>query len=228
MKPKQHIVNVLLATGLLMANRPGLTAPSPNGGYVQHNLISDIATNAPHADARLVNPWGIVAGPDSVWVNDNGTGLMTIYGPFGQVYRYAVHIPAPGGGTGTPTGLAFNGTSGFVLTRGNARATSTFLMSTEDGTITAWNERITGTNAAIVVDNSGSGAVYKGLDLARSTSGNPQIYAANFHAGFVDIFDSSFQYVSSFTDSNLPPNFAPFNVHHIRGYLMVSFALQNL
>ncbi len=101
-------------------------------------------------------------------------------------------------------------------------------MATEDGTLAAWNHVVNGTNAAIIMDKSGSGAVYKGLDLIRGPAGKPQIYAANFHVGVVDVFDGNFQYVSSFTDSNLPPNFAPFNVHNILGYVMVSFALQKL
>ena len=60
-------------------------------------------------------------------------------------------------------------------------------MSTEDGTITAWAQRVSGSNATIVVDNSGSGAIYKGLAIARATNGAPQIYGANFHAGVVDV-----------------------------------------
>ncbi len=228
MKTTLYGLGLAAGLGLRLANMTALAASPPNGGYFEHNLVSDLATNALHTDARLVNPWGILAGPGSVWVNDNGPGLMTVYGSLGQAFKLAIHIPAPGGGTGTPSGLVLNDSAGFVLTHANQRAPSTFLMSTEDGTITAWNEKLNGTSAVIAVDNSGSGAVYKGLDLARGASGKPHIYAANFHAGAVDIFDENFHYVSSFTDPNVPPNFAPFNVHNLRGYLIVSFALQKL
>jgi uncharacterized protein (TIGR03118 family) len=141
---------------------------------------------------------------------------------------FAIQVPNPAGGAGAPTGLAFNDTAAFVITNGNRHAQSTFLMATEDGTITAWNQRISGSNAVIVVDNSGAGAVYKGLAIARDTNGAPRIYAANFHAGVVDVFDAHFQPVGSFTDSNLPAFFAPFNVRTIRGKLFVTFALQKL
>jgi len=101
-------------------------------------------------------------------------------------------------------------------------------MATEDGTITAWNNAITGTNAVIVADRSDTEAIYKGLAIARDTNDAARLYAANFDAGVVDVFDGNFQYLSSFTDSNVPPLFAPFNVQNIRGNLFVTFAKQEL
>jgi uncharacterized protein (TIGR03118 family) len=122
--------------------------------------------------------------------------------------------------------LIFNDTRQFVITNGMHHAPSTFLAATEDGTIVAWNYYLTGSNAVIVADNSGSGAVYKGLAIARLTNGTPEIYAANFHAGVVDVFDPQFQYVGSFTDTNLPAGFAPFNIKRFGDTLFVTFALQ--
>ncbi len=40
-------------------------------------------------------------------------------------------------------------------------------MVTEDGTIVAWNEKINKTNGVIVVTNSASGAVHKGVSHRR-------------------------------------------------------------
>ncbi len=197
-------------------------------GYVEFDLVSDLASNAPVQDSRLVNPWGIVAGPESIWVNDNGPGLTTVYSPSGHPSAFSISIPGTNGGSGTPSGLVFNNTGSFVVTNGSASAPSTFMMATEDGTIAAWSESISGSNAVIVVDNSGSGAVYKGLAIATDTNGNPNLYAANFHAGTIDMFNSQFQFVSSFTDANVPTNFAPFNIRNIQGRLFVTFALQKL
>src|SRR5262252_8563950 len=59
--------------------------------YTPHNLVFDgTATNftADHADANLVNAWGITFGPGSpVWVANNGSSTSTVYdgtgaGPF--------------------------------------------------------------------------------------------------------------------------------------------------
>ncbi len=52
--------------------------PNTNAGYKVSKLVSDLSTAAPRMDARLVNPWGVVAGPGLVWVNDNGTGLTIV------------------------------------------------------------------------------------------------------------------------------------------------------
>ncbi len=198
-----------------------------NASYVEVNLVSDIATNAPRSDLRLVNPWGLMAGPGVVWVNDNGSGLTTVYVGLGHPFDFAINIAAPDGtNAGTPTGLVFNDTRQFVVTNGVESGPGTFFAATEDGTITAWNSAA-GSNAVIVVDNSGSGAVYKGLAIARLTNGAPQLYAANFHAGVVEVFDTDFQHVGSFTDTNLPAGFAPFNIKNIDGDLYVTFALQD-
>ncbi len=229
MKTKLNHSYVLIAAGVLaLAATPAMAdhGSRTNSGYLQLNLVSDISTNALHADPRLLNPWGFVAGPGSIWINNNHSGVTTVYGPSGRTSDSAINIPAPGGGPGAPTGLIFNDTAQFVITNGNRHNQSDFLMATEDGTITAWSQRISGSDAVIVA--SRTDAVYKGLAIARDTNGAPHIYAANFHAGVVDVFDGQFQYVSSFTDANLPDHFAPFNIRNIRGKLFVTFALQKL
>lgn len=202
-------------------------AAHTNSGYAQVNLVSDLANNAPHTDHRLVNPWGIVAGDEAIWVNDNGTGLTTVYGLSGKIFQFAINIPAPDGSPGgTPTGLVFNETPQFVITNGHKHGPSTFLMATEDGTITAWNRNFSGTQAVIVVNNAAAMAVYKGLAIAATSNGMHQIYAANFHAGAVDVFDAGFNPVGSFTDPDVPANFAPFGIRTLFGRLFVTFALQ--
>jgi uncharacterized protein (TIGR03118 family) len=199
-----------------------------NPGYTQINLVADEAGEASRRDERLVNAWGILAGRTSVWVNNAETGLTTVYGPGGQLSDFAITVPGPNGDQGEPTGLILNNTRGFVVSKGSRQAPSTFIMVTENGTINAWNDKISGTNAPVMADRSAFEAVYKGAAIARDTNGVHHLYAANFHQGVVDIFNDQFQYVSSFTDSNLPPNFAPFNIRNIRGRLFVTIALQLL
>jgi uncharacterized protein (TIGR03118 family) len=219
---------VLAATVAAAALCSTSFAGNTNTGFVQVNLVSNTNTyNAQQIDPRLLNPWGIVLGEEAVWVNDNHSGLTTVYTPQGGILHFAITIPAPGSTSGgAPDGLVFNDTTQFVITNGSRHAPSTFIMSTEDGTITAWNHQVTGSNAVIIVDNSGSQAVYKGLALVRDSDGHPLLYAANFRGGVVEIYNGQFQQVSSFTDSNLPAHFAPFNVANILGHVFVSFALQ--
>jgi uncharacterized protein (TIGR03118 family) len=212
-----------------------------NGGYTEMDLVSDGSnTNALHVDPNVVNAWGIVAGTKTVWINDNGTGLLTAYSPVGKPMKPVVNIPLPTGPTGgSPSGLVLNNTTNFVVSSGGKTAPATFLLATEDGFIVAWNSNL-GTNSAIVVNNSSSNtvpvpvgnasthAVYKGLAIVTDESGVPHLYAANFSGGVIDEFDGNFKYVRSFTDPNLPDSFAPFNVRNIRGRLFATFAKQNL
>jgi uncharacterized protein (TIGR03118 family) len=107
-----------------------------------------------------------------------------------------------------------------------------FLWDGEDGAIFAWNPLVNRTNAKIVVDKSSAdptiSSVYKGLALANRKSGGPTLYAANFHNGTVDVFDSSFHAVTGgFVDPNVPANYAPFGIASIDNLLYVTFALQN-
>src|SRR5689334_11764550 len=96
MNPLQSVwfAGVLALTLSPAASRAFTTNTS--AAYVEVDLVSDLASNAPVTDPRLVNPWGLVTGPGVVWVNDNGTGLTTVYGDFGYPFPFAINVPGPG------------------------------------------------------------------------------------------------------------------------------------
>ena len=78
-----------------------------------------------------------------------------------------------------------------------------------------------------VTDQAGDhGAVYKGLALV-STPAGKFLYATNFRFGTVEVFDSNFHLVNTFTDPTVPAGFAPFGIHNIGGDLYVTFAKQD-
>ena len=131
--------------------------------------------------------------------------------------------PASGTGTGSPTGIVYNSTSSFAI---GGQATA-FLYATLDGTISGWNGNLATPHAVIAVNNSASGAIYNGLAIA-SSGGQNFLYAANFHSGKVEVYNSQFNLVSTFTDPNWPNGYAPFNVQNIGGDLYVTFAEQNI
>jgi len=57
-----------------------------------------------------------------------------------------------------------------------------------------------------------------------------RLYAANFHTGHVDVFDSSFTRLDrehGFRDRKLPHGYAPFNVQELGGMLYVTYAKQD-
>jgi uncharacterized protein (TIGR03118 family) len=197
--------------------------------YSQTNLVSDIPGLAAVTDSSLVNPWGIAFGSKTpFWIADNGTGVSTIYKPDGTKLSLTVTIPPPAGtsGTAAPTGTVFNGTTDFVVSGNAASGPAIFLFATEDGTISGWNPNVDLTQAVLVVDNSALSAVYKGLALAETPEGS-FLYATNFHDGIVEMYDTKFQLVKTFTDVSVPPGYAPFGIRNIRGKLYVTFALQN-
>lgn len=171
---------------------------------------------------------------------------------------------------GTPTGTVFNTASAggaFQVTGPNkdgqtTSAPAVFLFDTEDGTILGWNPAIDPTKkfagpngvsaqAVIAVDNSGNnftnpdpnkqtGAVYKGLAIATSTTpiiptdanSTALLYASNFRAGTVEVYDAKFSKptglpADAFTDPDLPAGYAPFNVQVLNGQVYVTYAKQN-
>ncbi len=194
--------------------------------YVERKLISDIPGLAEQTDPNLRNPWGIAFSPTSpFWIADNHAGVSTLYNISGLPLSLVVAIPSPAGGTslGTPTGVVYNNTPDFLV---GPALPARFIFATEDGTIAGWNN---GANAVLKADNSASGAIYKGLALG-SSGGSSYLYAANFHAGQVDVFDASYNRVTlagSFSDPTLPAGFAPFNIQNVGGQLFVAYALQD-
>src|SRR5439155_11417616 len=99
--------------------------------FTQTNLVSDVPGMAKTTDPNLVNPWGMALGLNSgLWVGNNGTGKATTYDGTGQPIPSGspliVTIPGPGGGTDSsaPTGVATNGTTGFVISSAGKSAPS--------------------------------------------------------------------------------------------------------
>jgi uncharacterized protein (TIGR03118 family) len=207
-------------------------APKPPT-FTQTNLVSNDTTVVPaaKADPNLVNAWGIVASPAGpFWVADNGTGVSTIYDGTGTPQPLVVTVPAASG-TASPTGIVYNGVSTeFAVSAAGKTGASSFIFATEGGTISGWTPKVDATHAVIAVDNSASGAVYKGLALDAS-SGGDRLYATNFHAGTVDVFDTSFKPVTlaagAFTDRKVPKGYAPFGIQNVGGNLVVTFAKQD-
>ena len=201
-----------------------LSLPASAQRVIVTNLTSDIANASSVHDANLVNPWGLSISPTGAWwVADNGSGLSTLYDGNGNVQSLVVTIPGVNGNPGTPSGTVYNGTTDFEI----HNFQTPFLFCSEDGTISGW---YIGTQAFIAVNNSGSGAVYKGMALA-SAGGANYLYVANFHAGTVEVYDRSYSPHSfgpnAFVDSMLPAGYAPFNVQLVGSNLVVTYAKQD-
>jgi uncharacterized protein (TIGR03118 family) len=176
-----------------------------------------------HTDPLLVNPWGLAYGPGQpFWVSDEGSGWSTLYDGHGNPQSLQVIVPAANGtGTGSPTGIVYNGSQEFQI-EGWA---SVFMFATLDGTIQGWSS-FSPTASLIAVNNSKSNASYTGLAVTSKTSGN-MIYAANINSGMVEMYNGTFSLVKTFTDTSLPKGAVPFGIQDIGGQLYVAFAAAN-
>lgn len=189
--------------------------------FAQYTAKTLLKNTGKKGDKDLINPWGLAYGPSEYfWLSDEGTGLSTLYDGAGVKQSLVVTIPtASGTGVGTPTGMVFNGGAQFQI----MHWTSAFIFSTLDGLICGWSH-FSPNNALIGVNNSATGAVYTGLAI---NAANNLIYASDFAHNKIDVYDGTFKFVMSFTDTSLPAGYAPFNVQDIGGQLYVAFALQN-
>lgn len=192
--------------------------------FKQTNLVSDTSGMATVRDSGLVNPWGVAFLPGNpFWIADNNSGIATLYSKTGMMQLSPFTIPSPAGSSNpaTPTGIVANGAGGFNI---NGQS-SQFIFASEDGTISGWYGL--GSSAFLAVDNSKTGAVYKGLALITNNSGM-FLLAANFNSGNVDVFDDTFHATTlsgNFSDPNLPAGYAPFGIHLINNQLVVTYAL---
>jgi len=197
--------------------------PAPSATYNQVNLVANNSSYSPaHIDPTLMNAWGLAfSSGGTPWVNSTDGHVSEVYDKDGApiAARPAVAIPSPSGPNGGgPTGIVFSSSAtDFKLANGNP---ARFIFVGEDGVLSAWN----GGNNAQLVKNNAATSAYTGLALA-SKGGSNFLYAANFRAGRIDVWDNSFMPVSmSFKDEHIPAGYAPFNIQAIGGWLYVTYA----
>jgi uncharacterized protein (TIGR03118 family) len=196
-----------------------------------------ITHTAKFLDEHLVNPWGVAESSTSAfWLSQGGAGVATLYNTAGVPQPLIVSIPSAANSLGTdgiPTGAVFNPNNGLAgdfkisgLDRNGQPVTASalFLFATKDGTILGWNPGVNpggfdpakaGKYAIVAINNTGS-AAYTGLAIATAADGTTRLYAANFGARTVDVFNTSFDKVvpsnNAFADQTLPAGYAPFNI----------------
>ncbi|MDR5764387.1 MULTISPECIES: TIGR03118 family protein [unclassified Caballeronia] len=194
-------------------------------------VVSDGAVSAPHTDPNLKNGWGVAFNPNGfVWVADNGTQTATLYDGNGVVQSLVVSIPPSASGPAKPTGIVFNKGPDLTLSRNGKSGVAAFVFAGEGGSITAWAPAVDMTHAFTAVDSSASGAIYKGLAIATTSTGAHRLYATDFHNNKVDVFDGTFTKIAvpgGFRDAQIPAGFAPFGIQTIVSKIFVTYAKQD-
>jgi uncharacterized protein (TIGR03118 family) len=211
----------ILASSWLAAVLFMLSAASAQ--YQVTPLVSNLANVAPHQDTKLVNAWGIArsaSGP--FWVSDQGTSFSTLYDGSGNPQALQVAIPTVSTGFTGPSGIVFNGSPDFRVTKNGLTGTALFIFSTVDGTISGWSPSVDLNNAVVAYDNSHAGAVYTGLAI--STDGTNLIFAADNANNRVDVYNGSFKLIDTFTDSTIPAGFTAYGIQQINNQIYVTFA----
>ena len=150
---------------------------STSGGNYKLNmvpLVSNVEGVAAHRDGKMVDAWGLEFGHKGrIWVN-NSNGYSTVYDGngnrvmiddgTGKQVPLAVQITAPN----DPEGDAGVGLTGMVFNEDKtAFKGDSFIFADESGTLAGWAEAMKNTSMSRV-DNSGKGAVYKGLTMAKT------------------------------------------------------------
>ena len=189
--------------------------------YERINLVADTPGVAAQTDPRMINPWGLVFDSrGNLVVANNSSDLATSYKPDGTILDLLINV------NGSPSGLERNDSrDSFLIGTGAHIHSARYLFSLESGMILAFNKDVDPENAITVVDRSAFNSVYKGIALAE-VSGQQFLYATDFHNAQIDMFDSQFNFLKSFTDPTIPLGFAPFNIRNFNGRLYVTYALQ--
>jgi uncharacterized protein (TIGR03118 family) len=230
-------VTAVVALPVLAASGVATAATDPANArraFTEVDLISNIPGRAAVTDAHVQNAWGLALGPATpLWVANNGTNTATLYaggvgGATPTVVPLVVTIPG-----GAPTGQAFNGASGFVVTGPGGSGPARFLFVSEGGDLVGWNPTadpvVAGQSTASLARHV-DGAIFKGLTLATTAFGS-FLLAADFHNARIDVFDTSFNLIQPpapfFTDPALPAGYAPFDVAALDGKIYVSYAKQD-
>jgi uncharacterized protein (TIGR03118 family) len=185
------------------------------GQFAVRPLVSD------RVDPELVNAWGLAAGPQGPWwVTNEARSSSTLYAGDGRKQWLTVRVP------GGPTGIVYNGSRGFVVrAAGGAAGPARFLYACEDGMIRGWSPGVPhgwSQQTEVAVDASGSGAVFRGLAIARG-----RLYATDFHNARVLVFDSRWRRIvrrGAFADPSIPGWYAPFGIQAVGDRIFVTYA----
>ncbi len=228
------ILTLLSASFLVAA---GDTKAQSTLQYTQTNLVSDSPSTA---EAKTYDPssgssWGFAQSSNGPWAVANAAkGTVTVYSGFGEIKYNPVSVPPADpkkAKIGSPTGVVFNPSSGFLLANGKP---AEFLASTLDGLIVGWNSGVSG-NASPIVINQKDTSIFDGLGIAPATVKGvtaTYLYAPDFKAGRIHVYDGGFKHTPALEQAFNQvarvlfetKDLTPFNVQNVGGNLYITFA----
>jgi uncharacterized protein (TIGR03118 family) len=171
------------------------------------------------------------------WVADNATGKVSIFDGAGKASTGKPASDAIDLGEGI-TGVALNDSTAMQINGENTCGPASLIFASENGTLIGVNTDLSTTGGFKLVDRSDVAASYKGVATIHGqasgtggqTAGPVLTLAADFHNARIDVFDESFQLVTTpmFTAStDVTEGFAPFNVWAWNNVVYVAYAKQD-
>jgi uncharacterized protein (TIGR03118 family) len=203
-----------LAVAVVALAAAGSASSARFDRFTARTLASD------RADAQLVNAWGLAASPTGPWwVANEARASSTLYDARGRKQALTVRVP------GGPTGIVYYGGRGFVVHAKGAVGPARFIYACEDGTIRAWSPVVPrgwSREAVVAVDDGPTGALFRGVALARE-----RLYVADFHNARVLVYDARWHRVDKqgdFSDPSIPSWYAPFGIQAVGDRVFVTYA----
>jgi len=122
----------------------------------------------PKTDQRLLNPFGIVIVENTIWVADQGSGLITTYDLNGNILPVSVVVQTANLNLAHPTGIVYNPGPGFPM--GNGLSDPAYIMvCTQEGTVNGYNPSISASATTVLFDQSEEDALYTSIILVNNT-----------------------------------------------------------
>ena len=202
--------------------------------YLQLNLTGFQEGMGRYTDSKL-NGWGMAQMPEGPFcVADSATGVATFYNRSGNPLPRTITVPAASGvGQGVPSGLVYNPTDDFVISKNGKSSPARLIFSTLDGAICGWNPAVDPDSAILMFSKAGAG--YPGLALGKNSRGRNTLYAANWGSSAFEnlqfeMFDGGFNPVGEFADPAVALEFGgfglgPFGIDYEDGKLWVTYAM---
>jgi uncharacterized protein (TIGR03118 family) len=222
----------LVAFAALAAAAPWERTFAESVAFKQTALVSDgTDKSAVTTDPLLINPWGLAQGATGAfWISNQNSGTSTLYDAAGTPLppgnQLIVNIPAAKQDPKGPTGIIFNASNDFQVTKNGNSAPAAFVFVGLDGQITGWAPTVDPTNA-LLGKNDSDRASFTGLANATNGSTNT-LFAANHQAGTVDKYGPDFSRITTggaFTDPDVPSGLVPFNVAALGGKIYVTYTV---
>jgi len=178
--------------------------------FNQHNLNSSIPLVACNTNATNVNPMGVATIKKDFYVaNNTSDNYISHYNKKG-IFLNNITASLP------PTGLVSTGCHLF----GNYSLIAVTAGPT--GTIEGFNPNVN-PNATVVAQTGATGSIYTGVAIHKN-----KLFVANFGLGQVEVYDNTFNLITTFTDANLTAiGYHPYNVAVYCKHVYVTFAKFN-